>query len=147
MKRPRRTNLTLYALAANAVLLLCILIALLSGGSSSSMLPAAFGQVQGPIAGGAGIFVVPAQFSSNTWGCYVMDVDAQTLCAYQYYPGEKMLKLLAARNFKFDRRLNNFNTMPSPAEVADLVDKQNQTSRTAAPPSAPSPEALPKETP
>jgi len=72
---------------------------------------------------------MPAQFSSNTWGCYVMDVDSQTLCAYQFLPGEKQLRLIAARNFRFDRRLGNFNTVPAPLDVKDLVDKEQQPNR------------------
>jgi hypothetical protein len=72
---------------------------------------------------------MPAQFSPNTWGCYVMDVDTQTLVAYQFLPGEKQLRLIAARNFRFDRRLGNFNTTPPPLEVKELVDREEQTQR------------------
>ena len=87
MKRPRRTNLTTYALFANAVMLGLILIVLLSRDESPRWLNAAFAQTPGtsltpqPIAGGAGLFLMPAQFFTNMWGCYVMDVDAQTLAA------------------------------------------------------------------
>src|SRR5438477_543231 len=81
-------------------------------GGGPMLMPQAFGQASGQmpaIAGGAGLFVTPAQFSTNTWGCYVMDVDQQTLCAYQYFPGERKLRLVAARNFRYDRRLGQFN--------------------------------------
>lgn len=123
------------ALWANAFMLGVIAVVLAARGGGGGMrfpdvLPAAYAQqVPQPIAGGAGLFLMPAQFSSNTWGCYVMDVDTQTLVAYQFLPGEKQLRLIAARNFRFDRRLGNFNTSPPPTEVRDLLEKEQQTNR------------------
>jgi hypothetical protein len=88
-------------------------------------LPEAWAQPrQPPIAGGAGIFVMPAQLSGNTWGCYLLDVDRGTLCCYQYLPGSRELQFVAARNFRNDVQLTNFNTSPSPAEILNLVNKQ-----------------------
>ncbi|MFI5378680.1 MAG: hypothetical protein ACHRHE_05245 [Tepidisphaerales bacterium] len=91
-----------------------------------SILPAAYAQRQAPIAGGAGIFVMPAQLSGNTWGCYLIDVDRSTLCCYQYFPGTRELQFVAARNYRNDTQLSNFNTTPSPADIQNLVNKQNQ---------------------
>src|SRR5690348_9615622 len=124
-EHPRRNSLVV-ALYLNAALLAAILIALLARDSSPTLIAPAMGQQQQPaIAGGAGVFVVPAQFSTTTWGCYLMDVDAQTLVAYQYLPGEKKLRLMAARNFRYDRKLGQYNTdTPSPAEVKELLDQQ-----------------------
>ena len=123
-KSPR--NPVAIALYVNAALLAAILIALLARDSSPTLIAPAMAQQQQPaIAGGAGVFVVPAQFSTTTWGCYLMDVDAQTLVAYQYLPGEKKLRLMAARNFRYDRKLGQYNTdTPSPAEVKELLDQQ-----------------------
>jgi hypothetical protein len=115
------------ALWVNAGLLAVILIVLLTRSGVPSILPAAYGQVpqQQPIAGGGGVFVMPAQMSSNVWGAYLLDVDSQTLAAYQYFPGEKKLRLAASRSYKWDRRLENFNTdNPTPGEVEALVAKQ-----------------------
>lgn len=109
----------IYAVVA---LMAANLIVMLSGGRSPS---AVYAQPQPAIAGGAGVFVMPAQIGQNMWGCYLLDVDAGTLCVYQYFPGAKQLQLLSARNYKFDRRLENFNTSPSPAEIEELVKKQN----------------------
>ncbi len=50
---------------------------------------AVYAQNQPPIAGGAGVFVMPAQIGPGQWGCYLLDVDAGTLCAYQYMPGSR----------------------------------------------------------
>src|SRR4051794_37805358 len=98
---PRTTPLAI-ALYLNAGLLAVIAIAMLARSGPPQFLPVAMGQrapEQAPIAGGAGVFVMPAQFSTNLWGCYLMDVDSQTLCVYQYFPGEKQLRLVASRNF------------------------------------------------
>src|SRR5688572_22515368 len=128
MRRPRRNHPVAVALYLNAALLLAILVALLSGGRMPSVLPAAFAAAQAPqpIAGGSGIYLMPGQFTSNSWGCYVMDVDAQTLCAYKWFEGEKKLRLVAARSFRNDRRLHDFNTdSPTPAEVAKLLEMED----------------------
>ena len=129
--RSRTTTVGLYAIVG---LLLANLVVVLSRGDSASMLPAAFAQRQGPIAGGAGLFVMPAQLSGNQWGCYLMDVDRGTLCVYQFLPGASQLKLVAARNFANDTKLLNMNTTPSPQEIGDLVNKQNQAVRGAGAP-------------
>ena len=135
-----RRNPLAFALYLNAALLACILVALLARESSPTLLAPAMGQEHQPvIAGGAGLFVVPAQFSTNTWGCYLMDVDGQTLVAYQYLPGEKKLRLMAARNFRYDRQLGQYNTdSPSPAEVKELLEqKANPRGAAANPPTNP----------
>ena len=128
MRRPRRNHALVAALYLNAALLLAILVALLSGGRMPSMLPSAYagpGAPQ-PIAGGSGIYLMPGQFTANTWGCYVMDVDAQTLAAYKWFEGDKNLRLVAARSFRNDRRLHDFNTdSPTPAEVAKLLELED----------------------
>ncbi|MEA2711929.1 MAG: hypothetical protein QOF78_4530 [Phycisphaerales bacterium] len=130
MKKPRRRNPLAVALYLNAVVLVAILAVLLARDSGQPMLPMAFGQAQsGGIAGGAGVFVMPGQFSSNVWGCYIMDVDRQTLCAYTVSGSPPQLRLVASRNFQFDRELKNYNTSPPPAEVQDLIAKEAAAGR------------------
>jgi hypothetical protein len=127
MRKPRRNHALVVALYINAALLLAVLVALLSGNRMPSVLSAAYGAPTGgqPIAGGAGLYLMPGQLSNSTWGCYVMDTDAQTLMAYQYFPGDKKLRLLAARNFRYDRKLHDFNTdSPTPAEVGKLLEME-----------------------
>ena len=65
-----------------------ILVVLLNRGRHLVSSPA-YGQNQAPIAGGGGVFIMPGQMQTNVWGCYLLDVDSKTLCAYQFYPGEK----------------------------------------------------------
>jgi hypothetical protein len=128
------TAVALYVVAA---LLAANLIATLARSDSPAILPAAFAQNrQGPIAGGGGLFVMPAQLSGNTWGAYLMDVDKGTLCVYQFFPGTRQLLLVASRKFTNDTRLENFNTSPTPGEVADLVEKQAKGIRVNQPPPA-----------
>ena len=127
MRRHRRNHPLVVALYVNAALLLAILVAVMSGGRMPSVLSDAYAApaTPSPIAGGSGIYLMPGQLGEKNWGCYIMDVDAQTLCAYQYSPGDKKLRLVAAREFRHDRRLRNFNTdNPTPDEVADLVEME-----------------------
>jgi len=146
MRRSHRHNKLSLALFASAFALALIALALFAKNEDRfpSVIPAAYGQNgQAAIGGGAGVFVVPAQFGSNFYGCYIMDVDAQTICAYQMFPGEHNFRLIAARSFKYDRRLNNYNTAtPSPLEVKALVEKEQADVRAADQKRAPaSPEA------
>jgi hypothetical protein len=148
MRRPRRNNPIVLALWANAVALAIVGIAIFSRSNSPrdainfpDFASRALAQNQMPIGGGAGLFIVPAQFSSTTFGCYIMDVDAQTLSAYWYEPPSHQLHLVASRNFRFDRRLGNYNTIPAPMEIKALVDKEQAELRGAETrPTPPSPE-------
>jgi hypothetical protein len=120
------------ALYLNAALLAGIVLILISrdGSAMPRILPAAYGQNQPAIAGGAGVFIVPAQFSDHNFGCYLLDIDAQTLCAYQFDPSSSQLRLKAARNFHWDRRLGHFNTpSPTPEEVQQLVEQEQESHR------------------
>ena len=114
------------ALWANAILVGGILIAMLSRGNVPSLMPTAFGQNQGAIAGGAGVFVMPCQLADKQWGCYLLDVDARTLIAYQYTPGDRKLQFVAARSYDADRKLHDMSTWPPTEEIRKLVEKEKQ---------------------
>ena len=134
MRRLRHHNKISLALFANAAALALVALAIFSKNESRfpSMIPAAYGQNgQAAIGGGAGVFVVPAQFGANFYGCYIMDVDAQTIAAYQMFPGEHQFKLIASRTFRYDRRLNRYNTSPDPNEIKQLVEKEQAAVRGA----------------
>jgi hypothetical protein len=66
-----------------------------------------------------------------------MDVDTQTLVAYEYTPGNRSLRLVAARNFRYDRQLGNHNTTPEPDEIKAMLDKEKANERVNAPAAAP----------
>ena len=131
----RRNSLTL-ALYFNGAMLALIVILLASGRGRSAvdsitLDSTAFGQ-QAPmaIAGGAGFYLMPAQFSGSSWGCYVMDVDAQTLVCYVYDPAKPgTLRLAAARNFSFDRQLRSYNTLPKPEDMEQVIKLERDTAR------------------
>lgn len=114
--------------------LLAVLVLVLIGRSDVPMISVAQAQqVPQPIAGGGGLFLMPGQLSPSVWGCFVMDVDRQTLMVYQFSPGERMLRFMAARNFANDRRMENFNTEPSPEEIRNLADKAADNARVVPP--------------
>ena len=72
---------------------------------------------------------MPGQMSLNKFGCYVMDTDAQTLCVYRFDGAASTLKLIAARNFRHDRRLGHLNTVPDPKEVEVMVETERAGGR------------------
>jgi hypothetical protein len=140
--RRRRSRSLVIALWVNAALLAGLLLAVLGRGNMTGSSAMAAPGYTPPIAGGGGMFLMPAQFSMSTWGCYIMDIDQQTLCAYQFYPSEKQLRLVAARDFHNDRKLKDFNTSPHPDEMEKLIEIQNNPARQAQPaqpPVAPDP--------
>src|SRR5437764_13376575 len=120
------------------------LIATLARSDSPNVLPAALAQGrQGPIAGGGGLFVMPAQLSGNTWGAYLMDIDRGTLSVYQFFPGSRQLQFVASRKFTNDTKLEDFNTAPTPGGVADMEGTQAKGIRTKQP--APAEEVKPQD--
>jgi hypothetical protein len=115
-----------YALYLNGALLLGILVVLAGRGRSVVEVAKAneMGQpAEQPIAGGGGIFVMPCQLHPDVWGCYLLDTNRQSLCVYEYRAGEKALVLSAARNFRFDLDLKNYNTFPQWYLIKKAVDE------------------------
>ena len=90
---------------------------------------AAFAQAvpAGQPLGARGIYMMPAQLGSNAWGVYLMDVDSQTLCVYRATPDTNRFRLMAARSFKYDRFLEDWNNEGvAPKDVQKMVDNQRQ---------------------
>lgn len=119
--RRRRRRPLAVLLAVNVGLMACVLVALLSRGPSWATPANAAGPMPA-ISGGNGLYLMPGQTSQNTWGCYLLDTEKQTLVTYEYVGGAKRLQLIAARDLKYDRELRNFNTTPSPDEVRKIVE-------------------------
>lgn len=142
MNHPRRSSVV-YALYINAALLLAILAALLSRGRPVIVPPAsAQSAPEQPIAGGNGIFIMPCQLHPEVWGCYLLDTQRQTLCVYEYRAGEKALILSAARNFRFDLDLKNYNTFPAWYDIQKAVEdaaKNQRMNESQLPPVVPPP--------
>lgn len=69
------------------------------------------------------VLVVAGQVTRDTYGLYLVDLDNRTICIYQWLPGSRKLRLMAARTYTYDRELDEYNTEPSPREIRDLVRK------------------------
>jgi hypothetical protein len=137
MTETRISKHLVYALYLNAALLLAILLVLAGRGrgvdqvaNAQSAVPDMTPPNTAPIAGGGGIFVMPCQLHPEVWGCYVLDTSRQTLCVYEYRAGEKALVLSAARNFRFDLDLKNYNTFPAWYEIQKAVEDATKNERT-----------------
>jgi hypothetical protein len=119
-----------YALYVNGAILLAILLTLLGRvrtGEGTAIAQAVTDQP--PITGGNGIFVMPCQLHPEVWGCYLLDTQRQTLAVYEYRAGEKALVLSAARNFRFDLDLKNYNTFPAWYDIQKAVEDAAQNQR------------------
>jgi len=126
MAQSRRNKSLVVALYVNAAILFAILAVIVARPGGVSLTPSAFAAPLGqPIAGGGTLYLMPAQFSPNTFGAYVMDIDKQTLVAYQFYPGEKQLRFVAARRFSHDLRMTEFNTIPPVEDVKKMIEAQD----------------------
>ncbi len=132
-RRRRRLTATAVALYVNAAMLLGVLAVLLGrdGAPTLSSLPSARAADAPAMAGGGNIYVVPGQFSMSTFGIYLIDTDAQTLCAYKFDGAATNLRLIAARNYRNDRRLARYNTQPDPSEIEHLVELERNPGRRA----------------
>ena len=130
MNNPERNRSLVFALYLNAAIFFAILLVLISrNGSSVSMAQAA--PAVAPIAGGDGIYVMPAQYLQNVWGCYVLNTQKQTLSAYAFYGNSNHpeLRLIASRGIEWDRQLTNFNTGPDPEDIKKMVQLGQQPLR------------------
>ena len=151
MKSSDKRKSIVVALWGNALLLGAILVVLLHRQSSPNWLPLAFGDdvkpttlSPQPIAGGGGVFLMPAQFSDHVWGCYLMDIDHQTLVAYTCSGSPLQLRLTAARNFGWDLKLKDWNTeKPRPDEVRQWIEKEREANRANTTKSVPPPAEVP----
>lgn len=76
---------------------------------------------------GPGVMVVAGQISDKTYGLYLVDYEKSTICVYQFLPNSHKLRLMAARTYRYDVQLDEFNTHdPLPREVRDLVQQQKR---------------------
>jgi hypothetical protein len=81
----------------------------------------------GQLLGARGLYMMPAQLGPTTFGLYLMDVDSSTICVYKALPDNNHFRLMAARSFKYDRFLEDFNNETlRPKEVQKIVEAQQQ---------------------
>jgi hypothetical protein len=65
----------------------------------------------------------------------MVDVDTATIWVYEYVCGKRQLRLAAARTWKFDRYLEEFNVEEdtSPSVIEQLVEEQRNRRTQGAP--------------
>ena len=145
MRTLLNANRTVLALCFNGIVLLLILLAIATRDGRGFGGSTAFGQMQLPqaVTSNSGIVIMPGQLAPNHWGCYVLDSQNQTLSVYQFEPGEHDLKLAAARDIQYDRKLGNYNTSPAPEDIRKMLERAEEPSR-AAPATERSPESAPQ---
>ena len=89
------------------------------------LVPPATAQVQAG-AGARGVFAFPAQMTKTTYGLFMVDVDTGTIWCYEF-TGQRKLRLAAARSWRFDRYLEDFNGEDlTPTEVEKLVEQERE---------------------
>ncbi|MDD4890009.1 MAG: hypothetical protein PHU85_08770 [Phycisphaerae bacterium] len=108
--------LVVVLLAVNAAILL------LQPNGGPAYAQTSIGAAAGRVDNG-GVFVVPAQISKDLYGAYLVDSRSGSVVVYTFNPNSNKLKLAAARTFVYDRYLEDYNTDPSPAMIADMVSK------------------------
>jgi hypothetical protein len=81
-----------------------------------------------------GMFAVAGQVTKDTYGLYVVDPDNSTICVYQWLsdgPKSGKLRLMASRNFTYDRQLDEYNTEPPVREIKGYVEEFRRLSTTS----------------
>ena len=77
-----------------------------------------------------GILVIPVQVERDSYGIAMVDTVGQTLWIYELNsrgPAHNRLKLLAARSWRYDRLLQQYNTAePKPEQVKMLLENLGQ---------------------
>jgi len=77
--------------------------------------------------GARGLFAFSGQLSKTTYGVYMVDLDAMTTWVYEYLPQKGCLRLAAARTWRYDRYLENYNICDLPPEVVEqMIEDQRQ---------------------
>ncbi len=78
-------------------------------------------------AGARGVFAFTGQLTANTFGVFMVDVDAGTIWCYEYIMagGQKRLRLVTARSWIYDRYLEEYNVdAPSVSDIQRMVEQQ-----------------------
>jgi len=105
-------------------LFLGVFLVLLSGGKTNTSLDAE-NQIQ--TGSDSNITVVPLQIARDSYGLAMIDHQRQTLWIYEINsrgPIHSRLKLLAARSWKYDKFLQDYNTSePKPEQVKLLLQE------------------------
>lgn len=107
----------------SAFFVLGVLCLLFVGGKSGSPANAQAERQSGPK---GEILVIPVQLERDSYGLAMVDTGTQTLWVYELNsrgPAHNRLRLLATRNWRYDRLLQQYNTAePKPEQVKVLLE-------------------------
>jgi len=108
-----------------------VLVAVLSVIAACLLMEVGFGTssatAQVTSVGGGDVLVVGGQITKDSYGLYLVDVKRQALSVYQWLPASRKLRLMAARTFKYDVQLDDYNAdKPTPSEVKRLVEQNKR---------------------
>ncbi len=97
-----------------------------------------------------GVFALQARLGADVYGLYLIDTRNQTILLYRYGGSRSRgLSLLAARSFRYDRQLLDFNSgRPSPDEIRKRIEAASKAPPTTKDPDAgslPEPKSAPLE--
>jgi len=82
-----------------------------------------------PASGGVetrGLIVVAGQVTPDSYGLYLVDPSNGTIAVYQYLPNIRKLRLVSARYFGYDVKLDEYNTEPSVREIRTDVEERQR---------------------
>jgi hypothetical protein len=102
-------------------LALVVLVSVMAGFflAGSGTLPSAHGQIEGQA---GGVICVAGEVSSGYAPIILVDVPDQVLLFYEYSYLGRNIKFVAARSYRFDRRLTEFNNLaPTVQEIGGRV--------------------------
>ena len=85
-------------------------------------------------AGAHGVFAFTGQLTKGSYGVFMVDVDTGTIWCYEYQSGNRVLKLVAARKWIYDRYLENHSTEPPIDVVEQMLEDQRAAAMQAATP-------------
>jgi hypothetical protein len=124
--RRRSPHPVYWVIAVALVVIATVLVVRPAGDTGLMMADRAFAQAVS--SGGArGIFAFSGQLSKNTYGVYMVDVDAMTTWVYEYLPQKGCLRLAAARTWRYDRYLENHNLCDLPPDaVEQMIEDQRR---------------------
>jgi len=74
-------------------------------------------------AAGGSVTAVAGQVTRDTYGLYLVDRESRTICMYQWLAKQRKLKMVAARTYTFDCKLDEYETEPSLLEIREIARK------------------------
>jgi len=126
---PRAPVAAIWLIAVSlAVIAVCLVFRLDDGGRSQALAQPALGS------GARGVFAFTGQLTKDSYGVFMVDIDVGSLWCYRFQTGsEKALKLVAVRDWRYDRYLPEFSTEPPIEAIKAMVEQHRSTARQQSP--------------